>query len=56
MPVWRGFLIVPVDIQVVAPTFMKSKHHHFSKTSNLIVGFRTVVRLNTIMGFAWAHS
>lgn len=55
MPVWRGFLIVPVDIQVVAPTFMKSKHH-FSKTSNLIVGFRTAVRLNTIMGFAWAHS
>lgn len=51
MPVWRGFLIVPVDIQVVAPTFMKSKHHHFSKTSILIVGFRTAVRLNTIMGF-----
>lgn len=30
---------------------IKLKHHHFSKTSILIVGFRTAVRLNTIMGF-----
>lgn len=45
MPVLRGFLIVPVDVQVVAST---SKHHHFNKSSNLIVGFRSAVRVNTI--------